>query len=83
MRTKNLFVWILLVLTAVSCKNDDEPGLPGGGDNLAKLGQIAMVTEDIGDWDKAYLTPDGYFCIVTESLLRQRAKAKQTINMIV
>ena len=57
----NLFVWILLVLTAVSCKNDDEPGLPGGGDNLAKLGQIAMVTEDIGDWDKAYLTPDGYF----------------------
>lgn len=61
MRTKNLFVWILLVLTAVSCKNDDEPGLPGGGDNLAKLGQIAMVTEDIGDWDKAYLTPDGYF----------------------
>jgi len=49
------------VLTAVSCKNDDEPGLPGGGDNLAKLGQIAMVTEDIGDWDKAYLTPDGYF----------------------
>lgn len=61
MRTKNLFVWILLVLTAVSCKNDDEPGLSGGGDNLAKLGQIAMVTEDIGDWDKAYLTPDGYF----------------------
>ncbi len=49
------------MLTAVSCKNDDEPGLPGGGDNLAKLGQIAMVTEDIGDWDKAYLTPDGYF----------------------
>lgn len=45
----------------MSCKNDDEPGLPGGGDNLAKLGQIAMVTEDIGDWDKAYLTPDGYF----------------------
>ena len=61
MRTKNLFVWILLVLTAVSCKNDDEPGLSGEGDNLAKLGQIAMVTEDIGDWDKAYLTPDGYF----------------------
>ena len=61
MRTKNLFVWILLVLTAVSCKIDDEPGLSGEGDNLAKLGQIAMVTEDIGDWDKAYLTPDGYF----------------------
>ena len=49
------------MLTAVSCKNDDEPGLSGEGDNLAKLGQIAMVTEDIGDWDKAYLTPDGYF----------------------
>ena len=35
--------------------------LPMQTDPVADLDKIALVTEGIGDWNKAYVTPEGYF----------------------
>ena len=41
--------------------NGEEFELPIQSKPLEKLDKIAMLTENIGNWDKAYVTRDGYF----------------------
>ena len=55
MRTKHVWLWILLLVMGIttSCKNDDSEALSP----VAALEKIVKTTEGIGEWEEAYITP--------------------------
>lgn len=59
MRTKHVWLWILLLVMGIttSCKNDDSEALSP----VAALEKIVKTTEGIGEWEEAYITPQGYY----------------------
>lgn len=65
MRTKNVWLWILLLVMGIttSCKNDDSEALSP----VAALEKIVKTTEGIGEWEEAYITPQGYYLYRSET----------------
>lgn len=65
MKTKNVWFWILLLIigTTTSCKNDDN----GAISPVAALEKIVKTTEGIGEWEEAYITPQGYYLYRSET----------------
>lgn len=67
-----VLLFLALVMGFISCSEDETPSSP-----LDVVSDIVVVENNIGNWDKAYLTPNGYFCYSSDL---EKALSESTIS---
>lgn len=75
MKTKNVWFWLFLLVTGIvsSCKNDDNEAISP----VAALEKIVKTTEGIGEWEEAYITPQGYYLYRSGTENENTARAEE------
>lgn len=88
-QAKTMLMTIALGLFAfgfTACSSDDEEG-GGDGNNdsevLKNAEGIIKVTSGIGDWDEAYITKSGYFCVKENTADSEDATAESKFSSLV
>lgn len=59
-RLSNIFMLLIALLGIASCSSDESG--PSQADIIKGADGIITLTENIGNWDAAYVTNKGYFC---------------------
>ena len=59
-RLSNIFMLLIALLGIASCSSDESG--PSQADIIKGADGIITLTENIGNWDAAYVTNKGFFC---------------------
>lgn len=88
MKKINVFGIMLMLfvgLAFVACSEDDDDNELKKQNPLENVSEIISLSENIGNWDEAYVTPGGYFCYskdIANIIEDKDAELKSTVNGI-